>query len=166
MSETTLSSVDRDKLRVLFEEIIPFNRYLGVRAGEIGDGRATLEIPFRPELVGNPLTGALHGGVISALLDACGGIAVWSQIRPEDMVATVDLRVDYLRPARAETLIGAGEVVRLGNRVGVVQLRAFHPSAEDRPVAAGMGVYNIRRSGKVGRDDLWARLMDRAAEQS
>ena len=158
MGDGTLGEVDRERLRTLFEEVIPFNRFLGMRVVDIGEGSASLEVPFRAELVGNPLTRALHGGVISGLLDACGGIALWSSIEPEDMVATVDLRVDYLRPGRPETLVGRGTVVRLGNRVGVVELRAFHPGSEDAPVAAGMGVYNVRRGTGSGAE-LWHRVV-------
>lgn len=158
MSGAGSEPVDRRLLQVLFERVIPFNRFLGVKLAEVGDGVACLELPFRPELLGNPVAGTLHGGVISTLLDNAGGVAVWSQIRQDDLLSTVDLRVDYLRPAAAETLLARAEVVRLGNRVGVVQLRAFHPGSEGAPVAAGVGVYNIRRTAAGG--ELWQRLRD------
>ena len=130
-----------------FEEFIPFNKLLGMRCLEVEDGAARVELPFRREHVGNPEIPALHGGAISATLDTTGGLAVWSKARPDDRVSTIDLRVDYLRPGRAEPVIVTAEVVRLGNRVGVAELRAFHPAAEDRPIAAGMGVYSVRRNG-------------------
>ena len=76
-----------------------------------------------------------------------------------DKLGTIDLRVDYLRPARPEKLVGQGRVVRLGNRVGVVELRAFQPSCGDEPVAAGTGVYNIRRSARSMGGDLWHKLL-------
>jgi len=82
---------------------------------------------------------------------------VWSSVGTHDRVSTVDLRVDYLRPGRPETLLGRAEVVRAGNRVGVAALRAYHPGAEDRPIAAGMGVYNVRKLGKDQPGDLWDR---------
>lgn len=142
---STASVVPGDRLRTIFEQSIPFNRFLGLRCLEIHPGRVRVELPFRPELIGNPLIPALHGGAISAMLDTTGGLAVWSEARPGDGVSTIDIRVDYLRPGREERLIGAASVVRLGNRVGVAELRAFHPGAEDRPVAAGMGVYSVKR---------------------
>lgn len=138
-------SFDAESLGRAFEEYIPFNRLLGMRCLEIGDGVVRVELPFRPELVGNPEIPALHGGAISSTMDTTGGLAVWAQARPMDRVSTIDLRVDYLRPGRAESLIVVARVVRLGNRVGVAELRAFHPGAEDRPVAAGMGVYSVKR---------------------
>ena len=154
--------IDPAELRAVFERAIPFNRFLGVQVLDIGEGSASMELPYRPELIGNPLLQALHGGVMSTLLDSCGGVAVWSQVGVNDMVATVDLRVDYLRPGLPENLRAVGQVVRLGNRVGVVSLRAFHPGREDRPVAAGTGVYNIRRASG-GTSDAWQRLLASAS---
>jgi uncharacterized protein (TIGR00369 family) len=153
------SSTDFERLRVLFEEVIPFNRYLGIRVCKVEDGAARLELPFGAKLVGNPINGVLHGGVISTLLDNCGGLAVWTQIGPHDLVSTVDLRIDYLRPARSSDLVGFGRVVRLGNRVGVVELRAYNTDRMDDPVAAGTGVYNIRRSAATRDGNLWDRML-------
>lgn len=146
------------QLLELFNRLIPFNRFLGIRGLEVADGVAVLEIPFRAELIGNPVTPSLHGGVISTLLDTCGGVAVWSRVAIDDLVSTVDLRVDYLRPGRAEDLLARGAVVRLGNRVSVVELRAFHRDDEDNPVAMGTGVYNIRRAAAKASEELWKRL--------
>lgn len=135
-----------DHLAVAFEQHIPLNRWLGLKAVEIQPGRVRVELPFKPELIGNPEIPALHGGAISATLDTTGGLAVWSQARPMDRVSTIDLRIDYLRPGRSDVLVATAEVVRLGNRVGVAQLRAFHPDREDQLVAAGMGVYSVKRA--------------------
>ncbi|MCD4748190.1 MAG: PaaI family thioesterase [Thermoanaerobaculales bacterium] len=142
------------KLARLFETT-PFVAHLGMRFASVESGLVVLEVPFCQELIGNPELPALHGGVISALLDTCGGAAVWSQLGKGDRVSTVDLRVDYLRPGRAETLFGTGRVIRLGNRVGVAELRAFHEGQEDGPVAMGTGVYNIRRAGAADSKELW-----------
>ncbi|MCG6964445.1 MAG: hotdog fold thioesterase [Acidobacteria bacterium] len=144
-----------ERLARLFESAIPFSRFLGMRVAHIEGGLAVVEIPFRPELIGNPLLPSLHGGVVSSLLDTCGGVAVWSQIGRSDRISTVDLRVDYLRPGQPELLIGRGRVLRLGNRVGVAELTAYHPGAEDEPIAVGTGVYNIRRAQADEADRLW-----------
>jgi uncharacterized protein (TIGR00369 family) len=141
-------------VREFMEETVPFNRFLGIRVGSIEPGHARLELPFRPELIGDPMRPALHGGVISALLDTCGGAAVWSNVSPTDRVSTIDLRVDYLRPGLSELLVAESRVLRLGNYVGVADLKAYHPSAPDQLVATGTGVYNIRRaSTKASRND-------------
>jgi uncharacterized protein (TIGR00369 family) len=131
-------------LKQVMEELIPFNRYLGVRVAKATPGFARLEVPFRAELVGDPTRPALHGGVLSALADAAGGAAVWTGVEDERArVSTIDLRIDYLRPAKLELVIAEAQVVRVGNRVGVADVRLFQPSAEADTIATGKGVYNI-----------------------
>ena len=144
--------MDLDLLRQVAEELIPFNKFLGLRATSMDRGRVELELPFRAELVGDPVKPALHGGVISMLADTAGGIAVWSAVEtPHHRVSTIDLRVDYLRPGRLEPLAAEGVVVRVGRSVGVADVRIFHPSSPDETVATGKGVYAIKlpRGGPV-----------------
>jgi len=129
----------------LLSEVIPFNKLLGIRVDEAREGYARLVLPYRAEFIGDASRPALHGGVISTLVDTCGGFAVWTQLRTEDRVSTIDLRVDYLAPGAPEALYAEGTVVRVGNRVGVVDVRCWQPSAPTRTVATGKAVYNIKR---------------------
>jgi uncharacterized protein (TIGR00369 family) len=154
------SEYDAEQLAGIFERSIPFNALLGLRCLDIADGAVRVELPFRSVLIGNPEIPALHGGAISSTLDTTGGLAVWSSARPHDRVSTIDLRVDYLRPGRAETVIAVATVVRLGNRVGVAELRAFHPDTEDCPIAAGMGVYSVKRENGADRRARWSWQQD------
>lgn len=138
-------AMDPDALRQLAEELIPFNKFLGLRVIAIDRGRAELQIPWRDELIGDPVKPAVHGGVISMLVDTGGGIAVWSALdSPLHRVSTIDLRVDYLRPGRLEPLVAEATVVRVGRSVGVADMRVFHPSARDETIATGKGVYSIK----------------------
>jgi len=156
--------LDHATITRIVERLIPFNRHLGLRVRGLSDGTATIELPFRPELIGNPLLPSLHGGTIAMLLDATGGAAVWTRVSRDDLMSTIDLRVDFLRPARPEALVARGRVVRLGNRVGVVELRASHAGEEDRPVAAGTGVYSIRRGAGGAELDGWRAAVARPVE--
>jgi uncharacterized protein (TIGR00369 family) len=133
------------ELLQFFKDFIPFNRFLGIQLTDAKDGWVRLELPFRPEFVGDASRPALHGGVISTLIDTCGGFAVFTSIPFGEKVSTIDLRVDYLSPGREETLCAEGQVVRVGNRVGVVDIKCFHPSTPDKMVATGKAVYNIKR---------------------
>ncbi|MDQ3035162.1 MAG: hotdog fold thioesterase [Myxococcota bacterium] len=99
-------------VRHLMSEGIPFNRMLGVQVSEIAQGRAVLTVPFKPELIGDPDRPALHGGVLSAVADAAGGCAVWTTVRETDRISTIDLRIDYLRPARLEMFHAIATVLR------------------------------------------------------
>ena len=128
-----------------FLKQIPFNRHLGMEAVALEPGRCVLRIPFRPEFVGDPLRPALHGGVVSSLADAAGGLAVFSTFdSPDTGVSTVDLRIDYLRPGKLEDLICEARVVRVGNRVAVTTMTVHHGDP-DYVAAEGRGVYNLFR---------------------
>ena len=114
-------------IRQFMEEGIPFNRVLGMRVAELSEGFARVEIPFRPELIGDPFRPAIHGGVLSTLLDACGGAAAFTMITPPETVSTIDLRVDYLRPGEQKTLV----------------CESTRPGC---PSASPKAVYNVKRS--------------------
>jgi len=129
----------------MFEQTA-FVKHLGMRFVTVEPGLIIMEMAFREALIGNPILPALHGGAISSLLDTVGGACVWSRLDIEDQVATLDLRIDYLRPGQPEKLLARGELIRLGNRVGISDLKAYHPGREQSPVALARGVYNIRRS--------------------
>lgn len=135
--------------KTLIEQFVPFNRFLGIQLIELREGFVRIELPFREEFIGDVLRPALHGGVISTLIDTCGGFASWSKLGLTDRVSTIDLRIDYLAPGFAEVLVAEGNVVRIGNRISVVDIRCFQPSAPDRTVATGKGVYNIKRGDET-----------------
>ena len=136
--------VDLEEVRS-FMKAVPFNGVLGIRLDEVSDGFCRMSVPFKEELIGDPFRPALHGGVLSAVIDTCGGAAIWTRIEKGDALSTVDLRVDYLRPGQPREFVVEGRVLRLGNRVGVAEMIAYHPGHEDEPIASGKGVYNVRR---------------------
>lgn len=153
----------REQVRVFMEESIPFNVFLGIKAVRLEERRAHLLLPFKPQLVGNPLVPALHGGTLSALADTAGGAAVFCAVQPGDSVSTIDLRIDYLRPAAEVDTYAEAEVVRLGGRVGVSRIRVWQahvPGNESGEVwgledpegrlqiAEATGVYAIKRRAR------------------
>lgn len=137
---------DYGELIRFFEDDIPFNRLLGVKVEECGPGRARIRVPFTEALVGDIRRPALHGGAISAVIDACGGIAVWTQFDLNDLISTVDMRVDYLRPGPDRDICVESRVVRMGNRVSVVNTIVFPAGDRETIVAEGRAVYNTRRA--------------------
>jgi uncharacterized protein (TIGR00369 family) len=138
----------------LFEERIPFNQVLGLRIDSLLPTGATGHLLMRPELVGSFAHQRLHGGVISAALDAMAGIAVMAAIgarhmdeTPDDRMrrfgklGTIDLRVDYLRPALGERFALESEVLRLGSRVATA--RMMFNDAAGKLLAAGSAAYIV-----------------------
>ena len=124
----------KDVLRIM-DEFSPFNRLLGIRGEHAEAGRVVLSLAVREEFVGDPRRPALHGGVISSLIDTAGGAAAWSALQTGESVSTVDLRVDYLEPAGlAAPLRAEAELIRKGNRVCHVRIAV---TQGDRLVAEG-----------------------------
>jgi len=145
--------VDAELVQI-FQHRITFNQTLGLRIDSVrpGDVRATL--PMRPELVGHFAYGRLHGGVISAVLDAMGGLAAMvgvAERHPHDSaqqvlhrfarLGTIDLRVDFLRPGLGRHFVATAEVTRLGGRVGSTQMRLVND--EDTLIATGAASYIV-----------------------
>jgi uncharacterized protein (TIGR00369 family) len=135
----------------IMEEHAPFNRFLGIRGESVERGRGALLLPVRPEFVGDPRRPALHGGVLSALIDTAGGVAAWSALAGGESVSTVDLRVDFLEPAGlGEPLRAVAELVRKGNRVCHVRVAVTQGEVL---VAEGRAVYNIHRHRSAAERD-------------
>lgn len=125
----------------------PFHAWLGVHATETGPGRAVLRIPPNPDFVGNPLVPAVHGGIIAALIDLAGGAALFVEL--QFPTPTIDMRVDYLKPAFAgKALLADARVKQLGKTVAFVDIDV---SDEDgRLVATGRCAYSVKDPGVRG----------------
>jgi uncharacterized protein (TIGR00369 family) len=145
---------DTDLLDVIvrLEQFLAFNRTLGLDVGELTAERATFHLKLRPELIGNAQKQALHGGVISATLDAAGGMVAMAALVERAATAeealtalmkvgTIDLRVDYLRPATSAAFVASAYPLRIGRTVAVTRME-FHDD-RDRLVAVGTGTYIV-----------------------
>lgn len=132
-----------EELTRIFEESIVFNRMLGLKITEITPTRSTARIAMRPELVGHYAYNRVHGGVISAGLDAMGGLAVMAAIGARHLdepphqrlqrfakLGTIDLRVDYLRPGIGAHFELRAEVLRLGSRVASTRMEFLGPDGK------------------------------------
>ena len=114
-------------------ESLPHNVKLGIRMAEIAPGRCTMYVEFRPELVGDPSRGVLHGGVVTTLIDATAGAAVYTAVPTETALATLDMRIDYLKPAEPDKrLYASAELYRLTRRIAFVRASAYQDDAENR----------------------------------
>lgn len=129
----------------LMESLVPLHQFLGVQFQEVREGYARLLMPFRPGVVGEPREQRWHGGMIATALDAVGGAAAMTSLASfDDRVATIDMRVDYLRPSGPRDLIAEGELIRSGKSIIVARMWAYHP--DDKEILAeGRGVFHVRR---------------------
>lgn len=119
-------------------------RALGIDLVSAGDDGVELALPWREELVGVPETGVLASGAIVSLLDTCGGTAVWQALGHFQPLATIDLRLDYYRPAnRGETVVAHCRCDKITSQIAFVTGIA-HVGDAARPVARAAGTYMLR----------------------
>ena len=143
-----------ERLAQIFEERISFNRLLGLRILTLEADSASGRIEMRPELIGHYTHQRLHGGVISATLDAIGGLAVMAAIgarhlaEPIDTrlarfgkLGTIDLRIDYLRQATGPSFTARASVLRLGSRVASTRMELA--DAQGRLLGTGAAAYIV-----------------------
>ena len=135
--------VDREKIARQFIEAIPHSRALGMRLTGIEDGVAIIQMPYDVQLVGDPETGVIHGGAVSALMDTCCGAAVMSHPDNPGGTATIDLRIDYMRGAKpGEAITARAECYHVTRTVAFVRATATDSDA-DNPVAAATGAFTV-----------------------
>lgn len=128
-----------------FIQALPFSRALGMELIEMGPGRASITMPWDARLVGDPVTGVLHGGAISALMDTASGASVMSHPAAPTSTATLDLRIDYMRPATpGQSITAHAECHHVTRSVAFVRVVACDDDAA-RPVAMGTGVFTLDR---------------------
>ena len=138
---------DRAAFQQAFSDTIPQNKALGLQVIEIVRGRGSMRLPWKQELVGNPETGVIHGGAITTMLDACSGMAVASMLTKPQPFATLDLRIDYVRPATpGEAVIAEAECYRMTANVAFTRAVAHHGDRSD-PIAAASGTFMLATKG-------------------
>ena len=120
-------------------------RALGMEFRDSGGNWAELALPWREELVGVPATGILASGAIVSLVDTASGMSVWVTLDRFAPLVTLDLRLDYLRPAlKGETIIARCECTKLTKRIAFVSGVA-HGGDPERPIARSVGTFMLHR---------------------
>lgn len=127
----------------MIENTIPIHKFLCLKVLELKDGYVKVSVPYRKEVVGDIRLNRWHGGIIATIMDSVGGITGWTHFTSnQDKLATIDIRVDYLKGAGPSTIIVTGEIVRLGNRILVTKMKAYQ---DDVLISEGKAVYSFIR---------------------
>lgn len=137
--------MDRATIARYFIEAIPHARALSMTLEDIGAGSAAIAMPYDTRFIGDPETGVIHGGAVSALMDTCGGAAVMSHESGPLGTATIDLRIDYMRAATPGQAIRAeAECYHITRSVAFVRAVAMDDD-RDHPVATATGAFTVER---------------------
>lgn len=124
-----------------FTELTPLCKAMGMVVEDVEYGTATFSMPYSAELIGDPNTGVIHGGPISTLLDSVSGLAVIAHPENTAMTATIDLRIDYMRPAPAgENITAHAEVYHTTKTVAFTRATAW-AGDKTKPIAQATGAF-------------------------
>lgn len=135
--------VDKTVIAKQFIDAIPHSRALGMAITEIGDGSATITMPYADHLVGDPRTGVIASGAVSALMDTCCGAAVIADPSNPGGTATIDLRIDYMRAATpGQRLTTTATCYHITRSVAFVRATAYDEDM-DNPVATATGSFTV-----------------------
>lgn len=128
-------------------ERIPHCRELGITVVELHHGHGLMHVPYDKKMIGNPRTGALHGGVITTLMDTVGAVVVMASVPAGIPLATLDLRIDYLRPASGgRDVFASAECFKTTANVAFVRGVAYQETFRD-PIAHCTGTYMLGATG-------------------
>lgn len=128
-----------------FISALPHAQALGLVMEQIGDGRATILMPYDPRLIGDPVTGVIAGGAVSTLMDTASGASVMSHPDNTGTTATLDLRIDYMRPASpGQSIRARAECHHVTRSVAFIRVTATDED-EARPVAIATGAFTVDR---------------------
>ena len=130
-------------MRTMIIDNVPHARAIGLEVVKAEKAMCLMKVPYAPHLVGNPDTGVVHGGVITSMLDNACGVAVQMALTDPTPIATLDLRIDYMRPATPKLdIFGETRCYKVTRSVAFVRGVAFHTDPDD-PIAACVGAFML-----------------------
>lgn len=151
--ETSLLNV-LPVLKAVYEDKMPFNRHIGLKIDTLSPEETIMRIDMDRHLIGNYSKNVLHGGVLSSIIDVTGGLMASVELlkriegsSPDEIakrlggMATIDMRVDFLRPGKGAFFLSKGKVIRCGSRIALIQIDVF--SDTETHVATGLANYKL-----------------------
>lgn len=126
-----------------FVDRLPHCRELNIRVEDTGLAQASMSLPYDKRLIGDPDTGVIHGGAVSVLMDTCAGASVLMHPANGGELATLDLRIDYMRAAKpGSTITAEAKCFHVTRTVAFIRVLAWD---NDRsvPVAAASAAFTF-----------------------
>lgn len=142
-SEFKLTPENIQMMKDVLIQHVPHARALGLTIVDAKPGQSWLSVPYDEKFIGNVDTGVIHGGVITTLLDNACGTAVQLALPERMSIATLDLRIDYMKPATPGlALTGHAHCYKVTRNIAFVRGTAYH-SDETDPIATCVGTFML-----------------------
>ncbi len=151
-----MAEFELDAIKEYYLELIPFNKVLGIAIDDLDyeTSQAVTSFNMTKDLIGNSIAGILHGGVTASVIDLTGGLSALisclklNEDKPIDVIkkkvtssATIDMRVDYLRPGKGRSFKCKSRIIRAGSRIVVAKIDLYN-EIKTR-IATGTATYLI-----------------------
>ena len=147
-TEQQLTASPQLEIAMRFAAVVPHIRTMGIEIVSASVGRTSMRLPWQAHLVGNFDEGFLHGGAITTLIDSASGLAVFLAVEPPPPIATLDLRIDYLRPPiRHKAVTAEAECYRVTKSIAFVRALAHHGDP-DRAIANSASTFKLDSPGR------------------
>jgi len=132
-----------------FANALPHCKALDMRVDLLEDAHAIMSMPYDKRLIGDPHTGVIHGGAVSALMDSCAGASVFAHPENTSASVTLDLRIDYMRPATpGERIYAEAHCFHVTRTVAFIRVVAWAGDQKDEPTATATGAFSFTRKQK------------------
>ncbi len=132
-------------LERITDGMIPMHNLLGIELYEIKDGFVAFKLPFNKKLIGDFVNKRIHGGIISAVMDAVGGaVGILNFKTVGDQLSTINIQVNYLLPAKEKDMIFEAKSIKNGSRVIFTEMKAYHIDEVDKLIATGSAAYSFK----------------------
>jgi uncharacterized protein (TIGR00369 family) len=152
MDEKTIKE-NIDVLRDVLISHVPFAKAINMQILDAKEREAWMSVPYDEKLIGNPDTGVIHGGVITSALDNVSGVAVQLALPERMAIATLDLRIDYMKPATPKLdLTTHAHCYKVTRNIAFVRGTAYHDDIED-PIATSVGAFMLAANRSLSLGD-------------
>ncbi|WP_339630417.1 PaaI family thioesterase [uncultured Sneathiella sp.] len=135
---------DISQIQNIIDHGIPHCADIGVKVHDMNADGVTFSLPYQERFAGNPVNGVLHGGIITTLIDTAAGMCIYARLQKYMPIATLDLRIDYLKPATpGEDVYTHATCYRTTKQIAFVRAIAYHSDPED-PIANAVGTFMLK----------------------
>lgn len=119
MADTGIQLSYLERIRKYGRDVNPFFQLMGIEIDEIGDGRASLSMQIRPDMLNG--VGWMQGGIYTSLADEAMALALYTRVEPGEQIATISENTSFMRGEQEGTIVGIGWVVRKGRKVAFLE---------------------------------------------
>ena len=134
---------DITQIQNIIDVGIPHCADIGVKVERLTDEAVVMRLPYDTRFVGNPVSGVLHGGIVTTLIDTASGMCIYAKLQKYVPIATLDLRIDYLKSAEpGRDVFAEATCYKLTRQIAFVRAVAYHDTADD-PIANSVSTFML-----------------------